>query len=102
MSGSARDQFIDVLRSRGMIRPGEEWVIDANLAALASGAATGIQFIGGDYYALAAAITRAVGLYHHPETWRRIQKTGMKADFSWARRGAAYAKLYHRLVQESQ
>jgi starch synthase len=77
-------------------------VIDANLAALASGAATGIQFIGVDYYALAAAITRAVGLYHHPETWRRIQKTGMKADFSWARRGAAYAKLYHRLVQESQ
>jgi hypothetical protein len=30
-SKSARDQFIDVLRSRGMIRPGEEWVIDANL-----------------------------------------------------------------------
>lgn len=27
----ARDEFIDVLRSRGMMRPGEEWVIDANL-----------------------------------------------------------------------
>jgi hypothetical protein len=32
---SARDQFIDVLRSRGMLRPGEEWVVDANLAAYA-------------------------------------------------------------------
>jgi hypothetical protein len=35
MSESARDQFIDVLYSRGMIRPGEEWVIDANLARYA-------------------------------------------------------------------
>ncbi|MEO5597661.1 MAG: glycogen synthase GlgA [Novosphingobium sp.] len=77
-------------------------VIDANLAALAAGAATGIQFTGVDYYALAAAITRAVGLYHHPDTWRRIQQTGMKADFSWASSGAAYAELYHRLVQENQ
>jgi hypothetical protein len=31
----ARDQFIDVLRSRGMLRPGEEWVIDVNLRAYA-------------------------------------------------------------------
>lgn len=29
---SARDAFLDVLRSRRMIDPGEEWVIDANLA----------------------------------------------------------------------
>lgn len=35
VSGSARDLFIDVLYSRGMIRPGEEWVIDANLARYA-------------------------------------------------------------------
>lgn len=32
---SARDRFIDVLRSRGMLKPGEEWVIDANLNAFA-------------------------------------------------------------------
>ncbi|MDX3175309.1 hypothetical protein PV382_23965 [Streptomyces scabiei] len=29
---SARDQFIDALRSRGMLKNGEEWVIDINLA----------------------------------------------------------------------
>lgn len=28
---SARDRFIEVLRSRRMLLPGEEWVIDANL-----------------------------------------------------------------------
>ncbi len=32
---SARDRFIGVLRSRGMLKPGEEWVIDANLNAFA-------------------------------------------------------------------
>jgi len=32
---SARDEFIDVLRSRNMLKPGEEWVIDANLARYA-------------------------------------------------------------------
>ncbi|CAM5491980.1 MULTISPECIES: hypothetical protein [Streptomyces] len=34
-SETARDRFIAVLRSRGMLRPGEEWVIDANLKAFA-------------------------------------------------------------------
>lgn len=32
---SARDRFIEVLKSRGMLKPGEEWVIDANLNAFA-------------------------------------------------------------------
>ncbi|MFG2532813.1 hypothetical protein [Streptomyces sp. NPDC048516] len=30
--GSARDTFIEALHSRRMLKPGEEWVIDANLA----------------------------------------------------------------------
>lgn len=32
---NARDRFIEVLRSRGMLKPGEEWVVDANLNAVA-------------------------------------------------------------------
>lgn len=32
---SARDKFIDVLYSRRMMQPGEEWVIDVNLNAYA-------------------------------------------------------------------
>lgn len=31
----AREQFLDVLRSRRMMKPGEEWVIDVNLASYA-------------------------------------------------------------------
>jgi hypothetical protein len=35
LNSSAREKFLDVLRSRHMMRPGEEWVIDANLRAYA-------------------------------------------------------------------
>lgn len=73
-------------------------VIDANLAALNAGAATGVQFVGVHYDALAQAITRTVALYHQPATWRAVQQSGMKADFSWAASGKAYADLYRKLV----
>ncbi|MEO7246880.1 MAG: glycogen synthase GlgA, partial [Novosphingobium sp.] len=73
-------------------------VIDANIAALAAGSATGIQFEGVNYSSLALAISRAVALYHQPEAWRRIQSNGMRADFSWAQSGKAYAELYHSIV----
>lgn len=73
-------------------------VIDANVAALADGVATGVQFAPVSYNGLAHAITRTVQLYRDPETWRAIQKRGMKADFSWARSGEAYAELYRKLA----
>lgn len=77
-------------------------VIDANLAAINAGAATGIQFSGVDYEHLALAIARAVDLYRQPRLWRGIQAAGMKSDFSWGRSGGAYARLYRQLVAEAQ
>jgi len=76
-------------------------VIDANPAALAFDAATGVQFTGIDYANLARAIDRTVSLYHQPDTWRRIQRAGMRADFSWGASGAAYAALYRQLIEEN-
>lgn len=73
-------------------------VIDANLAAIEAGAATGIQHSGVDYATLAAAISRTAALYHQPDVWRAIQRNGMKADFSWKSSGSAYAELYRELV----
>ncbi len=73
-------------------------VIDANLAALDAGVATGIQFSGVNYYALAAAVSRSVALYHQRATWRALQRNGMKADFSWNNSGKAYAELYAELT----
>lgn len=73
-------------------------VIDANLAALAAGAATGIQFSGVIYPTLADAISRAVALYHQPAAWRTMQRAGMKADFTWNNSGKLYADLYRELA----
>jgi starch synthase len=73
-------------------------VIDANLAAVSAGAATGVQFAPVNYYALSAAVSRTVALYHQSETWRAIQRGGMKADFSWNNSGKAYAELYRELA----
>jgi starch synthase len=77
-------------------------VIDANVAALAAGTATGIQFSGVDYASLAAAISRAVALFREREAWQGLQRNGMAADFSWTSSGKAYAELYARLVAEQQ
>ena len=74
-------------------------VIDANPAALAAGVATGVQFDGVHYHALRAAIDRATALYRQPKLWQRIQRNGMKADFSWAASGRKYADLYKELTE---
>jgi starch synthase len=73
-------------------------VIDANLAAQLAGAATGVQFEGVRYQALADALTRTVQLFHQPGVWRSLQRAGMKADFAWERSGRAYADLYASLM----
>jgi starch synthase len=77
-------------------------VIDANVAAMQAGVATGIQFGRVDLPSLSTAIGRAVTLYRQPEQWRAIQRNGMKSDFSWARSGKAYADLYTQLVMETR
>jgi starch synthase len=74
-------------------------VVDANLAAIAAGAATGIQCNAVNYAALADAISRTVTLFHQRETWKAIQRAGMKTDFSWGRSGKAYADLYRSLEE---
>lgn len=77
-------------------------VIDANLAAVMGGVATGVQFAGVNYAGFADAISRAVTLYWQGDTWRAMQRAGMKTDFSWSRSGKAYADLYAALIAEDQ
>lgn len=73
-------------------------VIDANVAALSQGVATGFQFVSVTHDVLTHAISRAVALYREPSVWRRMQQQGMKADFSWGQSGKAYADLYRNLT----
>ncbi|EGD59026.1 glycogen/starch synthase, ADP-glucose type [Novosphingobium nitrogenifigens DSM 19370] len=74
-------------------------VIDANLAALSAGVATGVQFNAVTHDALAEALERTVTLHRDARTWQQIQRAGMKTDFSWARSGKAYADLYAHLLE---
>lgn len=75
-------------------------VIDANPAALSAGVATGIQINAVSHNALAMGVSRAVALYRRPAEWKRLQKNGMGADFSWGASGAAFAALYRQLLEE--
>lgn len=72
-------------------------IIDANEAALAAGAATGIQFSPVDAAALENAMARAMRLYADRNSWRNLQRRGMRTELSWKRSAAAYAALYHTL-----
>ena len=73
-------------------------VIDANHAALAAGAATGLQFAPGDAAALVRAMGKAVRLHRDPGLWAGLRRAGMAADVSWESSAALYAGLYRSLV----
>jgi starch synthase len=73
-------------------------IIDANEAALSAGVATGVQFSPVEAPALQRAITRAISLYGHRQSWRTIQKRGMRSDVSWTKGAASYAALYRKLA----
>ncbi|MFD1107609.1 glycogen synthase GlgA [Sphingobium olei] len=76
-------------------------VIDANEAAIAAGAATGIVFAPADPLALHGAINRVVQLHGDAPVWLAMQRAGMRADFSWGNSAARYAALYARLIAEA-
>jgi starch synthase len=75
-------------------------VIDANEAALASGVATGIQFLPVNQSGLAEALDRAGRLWQDRSAWTRMQRNGLKADVSWRRSAQHYADLYRVLGAE--
>jgi starch synthase len=72
-------------------------VIDANDAALRAGVATGIQLHAPTQEGVVAGLRRAVALHAQPDTWRKLQLAGMRADVSWAASATRYAALYREL-----
>ncbi|HEY0918105.1 glycogen synthase GlgA [Devosia sp.] len=73
-------------------------VIDANVAALDAGVATGIVFAPATTAALLDAVRRAVDLYARPGLWLKMQRRGMKSDVSWDASAEKYAALYADLL----
>lgn len=61
--------------------------------------ATGFGFRSLRPESLAKTIRRAHRVFtRHRSDWRRLQRNGMSADFSWAAPAAAYAALYRNLA----
>lgn len=69
-------------------------VVDANEMALASGAATGIQFTPVALDPLQGALRRTASIYADKDDWAGMIKAGMATDVSWRRPAKVMAKLY--------
>jgi len=62
-----------------------------------NGQGTGFMFADYTPEALMQALKAALAAYPNKKGWARLQKNGMKADFSWGRSAAEYVKMYKRL-----
>jgi starch synthase len=60
----------------------------------------GTGFLFSDYHpaALLQALNGALAAYPNKKVWTRLQKNGMKADFSWDRSAAEYVKMYRQVM----
>ena len=59
----------------------------------------GNGFLFADYHpaAMMRALHEALAAYANKKTWTRLQKNGMRADFSWDRSAGEYVKMYRQL-----
>jgi starch synthase len=60
----------------------------------------GNGFLFADYHpaAMLRALQSALAAYPNKKTWTRLQKNGMRADFSWDRSAGEYVKMYRTLM----
>ncbi len=58
---------------------------------------TGFLFSEATAESCAKAVERALNLYINQSAWQKIQKNGMKSDFSWKNSAARYANTYINL-----
>lgn len=77
-------------------------VIDANIAAIEAGAATGVQFSPVTQPALLEAIHRTIRLYSDEVVWSRMRRNGMKTDVGWKASAAKYTKLFKDLLEQDK
>jgi starch synthase len=63
----------------------------------------GNGFLFADYHprAMMQALGNALAAFPNKKVWTRLQKNGMKADFSWDRSAGEYVKMYTRLRQRN-
>ena len=66
-----------------------------NAQSVADGSATGFVFRRPDAGELLAAMQRAAALWYDKQSWRQVQLTAMRQDFSWQQSANRYLQLYN-------
>jgi starch synthase len=61
----------------------------------------GFIFEKPESYALKEAISRALQFYSNRPRWKRLQRYGMTADFSWENSARQYMKLYYTMLAKN-
>jgi starch synthase len=61
-----------------------------------NGQGNGFLFAPYEPRAFLDAVRAALAVYPNKKIWTRLQKNGMKADFSWNRAAGEYVKMYRR------
>jgi starch synthase len=92
---SLRYGTVPVVRATGGLR---DTVRDVDAKA---GQGTGFTFEEYSPDALLQALTRALEAYGNRTLWRRIQKMGMRQDFSWDASARQYVEVYARAAQRA-
>lgn len=76
-------------------------VVDCTPATLADGSASGFQFHDMTAEDFLAGIQRIVAAYRNQSIWRRLQRNGMRKNFSWQASATAYREIYQLLLTTS-
>jgi starch synthase len=61
---------------------------------------TGFMFKKYDAKDMISEISRAIKIFGDKKLWQKIQKAGMKEDFSWDRSARSYIELYKKILSE--
>ena len=77
-------------------------VVDCKPETLRAGTANGFVFQAADAPSLLAALRRAIEAWHNQRLWRRLQRIGMSADFSWGRAATDYLGVYEAALRQRQ
>lgn len=73
-------------------------VIDANVAAILTKAATGFVFTDVSAFGIAQVIDRVIDAYADPKLWQSMQRAAMRHPVSWDSSAQTYRDLYIELV----
>jgi starch synthase len=96
---SLRYGTVPIVRRAGGLA---DTVVDASTENIAADTATGIVFEDASADALTGAVKRALSLYAEQRTWKQIQLTGMRQDFSWRHSAVEYLRLYDETIVAEQ